>query len=129
MLGGRVTTPLKKDEIARRVREVAGVEAVTNDIGVLPVSPADDDLRYRVARAIYNHPAFWAYAQLPVPPIHILVERGRITLTGTADTEVHRTLAASLAQVSGSFGVTNRIRIDKTVDGAPFSGSGVVSAR
>jgi osmotically-inducible protein OsmY len=112
-LSGRVTTPAKKDEIVERVKKIDGVGAVVNDIGVLPVSQADNDLRYRVARAIYNHPVFWTYAQMPVPPIHIVVERGRITLTGVADTEVHRSLASSLAQVSGSLGVTNRIQIDE----------------
>jgi hyperosmotically inducible protein len=66
-----------------------------------------------VARAIYSHPMFWVYAQMPVPPIHIIVEHGRITLTGAADSEVQRSLATSLAQVSGSFGVTNRIKVDR----------------
>jgi hypothetical protein len=66
-----------------------------------------------VARAIYDHPMFWIYAQMPVPPIHIIVERGQITLTGSAETEVQRALAGSLAQVGGNFGVTNRIRVDR----------------
>ena len=56
---------------------------------------------------------FWMHGQRPLPPIHIIVERGRITLTGLAESEVERTMAASLAQVSGSFGVTNRIKVGK----------------
>lgn len=112
-LAGRVTTPGKKDDIEKRVRRIDGLRSLVNDIGVLPVSPSDDDLRYRVARAIYSHPMFWVYAQMPVPPIHIIVEHGRITLTGAADSEVQRSLATSLAQVSGSFGVTNRIKVDR----------------
>jgi len=110
-LTGRVMNPTKKDDIERRVRNVDGIRALTSEIGVLPVSQADDALRYRVARAIYNHPMFWIYGQAPVPPIHIVVERGRITLTGATDSDAQRALAASLAQVSGSFGVTNRLRI------------------
>jgi hyperosmotically inducible protein len=110
-LSGRVTQPLKKDDIEDRVRRIEGVRSVRNEIGVLPVSPADDALRYRVARAIYNHPMFWVHAQASVPPIHIVVERGRITLTGVAGTDAERAVAASLAQVSGNFGVTNRIRV------------------
>src|SRR5262245_7423272 len=112
-LAGRVTAPVKKDEITKRVEKIDGIRSLTNEIGVLPVSQADDDLRRRVANAIYSHPVVWTYAQMPVPPIHIIVEHGRITLTGAADTEVQRALATSLAQVSGSFGVTNRIRVDK----------------
>lgn len=112
-VAGRVTTPKKKDEIEERVRKIDGVRAIVNEIGVLPVSQSDDDLRYRVAHAIYSHPMFWIYAQMPVPPIHIVVERGRITLTGAADSEVQKQLAATLAQVGGAFGVTNRIRVDR----------------
>ena len=112
-IGGRVTTPKKKEEIEERLRKIEGIRTIVNDIGVLPVSQADDDLRYRVANAIYSHPMFWIYAQMPVPPIHIIVERGRITLTGAADSEVQKSLAATLAQVPGVFTVTNRIRVDR----------------
>ncbi|MCC7007237.1 MAG: BON domain-containing protein [Acidobacteria bacterium] len=113
LLAGRVTTPKKRDEIEARVRKIDGIRDVTNEIGVLPVSPADDELRYRIAHAIYGHPMFWVYAQMPVPPIHIVVERGRITLTGAADSEVQKSMAATLAQVGGTLGVTNRIRVDR----------------
>jgi osmotically-inducible protein OsmY len=112
-LTGRVTMPVKRDEIAARVAKVDGVRSVSNQIGVLPVSQTDADLRVRVARAIYNHPAFWQYAQMANPPIHIVVERGRITLTGVVNSDVDRMLAYSLAQVGGSFGVTNRLKIDR----------------
>lgn len=113
VVGGWVTSPKKKDDLERRVATIDGIRSFTNTITVLPVSPADDRLRYRVAQAIYGHPMFWIYAQMPDPPIHIVVERGRITLTGIADSEVQRSLAATLAQVSGSFGVTNLIRIER----------------
>jgi len=124
-LDGHVTSRLKKDDIAQRVQKVEGIASVSNQIAVLPVSPADDDLRYRVARAIYSHPSFWVYAQMPVPSVHIVVERGRIMLTGAVDSEIHRRLASSLAQVSGSLGVTNRIKIDVP----PGSHTGVAVGR
>lgn len=112
-LSGRVTNPKKKEDIEKRVQKIDGVRSLTSEIGVLPLSPSDDELRYRVARSIYNHPMFWMHGQRPIAPIHIIVERGRVTLTGLADSEVQRTMAASLAQVSGSFGVTNRIKVGK----------------
>jgi hyperosmotically inducible protein len=112
-LSGRVTNPKKKDDIEKRVQQIDGVRSLTNEIGVLPLSPSDDKLRYQVASAIYNHPMFWMHGQRPLPPIHIIVERGSITLTGLAGSDVERTMAASLAQVSGSFGVTNRIKVGK----------------
>ena len=112
-LDGKVTMPYKKDDIGKRVAKVDGVTRVVSRIEVLPTSTWDDQLRYRIARAIYGNPHFWNYGASANPSIHIIVERGRITLTGAADSEVQKSLAATLAQVSGSLGVTNRIRVDR----------------
>ena len=49
-LQGRVTSPGKKDEIGQRMSKIDGVRAVINDIGILPASPVDADLR-SVSRA------------------------------------------------------------------------------
>jgi hyperosmotically inducible protein len=111
VLTGRVTTPQKREEIGVRAGKIDGVRSLQNDIGVLPLSPADDRLRVQVARAIYNHPSFWRYAEQANPPIHIIVEHGRITLTGEVDTQVDRMLAYSLAQVGGAFSITNELRV------------------
>ena len=112
VLTGKVTTPNKKDEIGKRVAKIDGIRALSNEIDVLPVSDVDAKIRVIAAGRIYNHPAFWRYAQMTNPPIHIIVEGGRITLTGVVDSEVDRMLANSLAQVGGSFGVTNRLKLD-----------------
>jgi osmotically-inducible protein OsmY len=112
-LSGRVTTPAKRVDVATRVQRIEGVRSVKNEIGVLPISPSDDELRFRVARSIYNHPMFWMHGQRPVPPIHIVVEHGLVTLTGLVDSDTQRTMAESLAQVSGSLAVTNRVRVGK----------------
>jgi hyperosmotically inducible protein len=112
-LSGCVTMLNKRDEIGARVAKMDGVRRLVNDLRVLPVSLADSDLRVRVAQAIYGHPAFWPYAAMARPPIHIIVEAGRVTLTGTVSSEVERSLAYALAQVPGAFGVTNGLRVDK----------------
>ena len=112
-LTGWVTAPLKRTDIGARVSRVDGLEEVRNDIVVLPVSPHDSNLRTRIARAIYNHSAFWHYASMANPPIHIVVERGRVTLTGQVNNEVERRLAYALANVEGTFSVTNRLKLDK----------------
>ena len=111
-LTGRVTMPFKKDEIAQRAAGVDGVKTVRNDIGVLAPSPFDEDLRHKVARAIYGNAAFWRYAAMPNPPIHIVVEGGRVTLTGVVQSEVDRTLARSLATGQGEVSLTNALRTD-----------------
>ena len=109
-LTGKVTMPYKRNEIAKRVAKVDGIREVHNKIEVLPVSQMDDDLRYRIARAIYSHPAFWHYATMIDPPIHIVVDRGHVTLTGVVNSEVDRMIARSLASQFLAFSVKSEIK-------------------
>jgi hyperosmotically inducible periplasmic protein len=111
-LYGKVTMPYKRDDIEKRVAKVNGVVTVRDQITVLPVSQFDDELRYRIARSIYGHSNFWNYAIMPNPPIHIVVERGRVTLAGVVGSEVDRMLARSLATQFGAFSVTNELKTD-----------------
>ncbi len=116
VLSGRVTMPYKRDDIEKRVEKVAGVQTVTNRISVLPVSQFDDELRYRIARAIYGNSAFWSYASMPNPPIHIIVEHGRVTLAGVVNNNVERMLARSIATGYGAFSVKNALKTDAEVE-------------
>lgn len=111
-LTGRVTAPFKKNDLERRVSTITGVREVRNAIAVLPVSRFDDDLRYRIARAIYGNPSFWHYASMANPPIHIVVENGHVTLTGVVNSNVERMLARSLATTFGAFSVKNDLKTD-----------------
>lgn len=111
-LTGKVTMPYKAKDIERRVSKVAGVTQVNNDLQVLPVSLFDDELRYKIARAIYNNPAFWQYASMSNPPIHIIVEKGHVTLTGVVQNNVERMLARSLALSFNAFSVDSKLRTD-----------------
>jgi hyperosmotically inducible protein len=111
-LTGKVTMPYKRDDIEKRVAKVNGVVTVRDGITVLPVSQFDDELRYRIARSIYGHSNFWNYAIMPNPPIHIVVEHGRVTLTGVVGSDVDRMLARSLATQFGAFSVTNALKTD-----------------
>jgi hyperosmotically inducible periplasmic protein len=117
-LTGKVTMPYKRDDIAKRIAKVDGVRAVSDRIDVLPVSQFDDELRYRIARSIYNNSNFWSYAIMPNPPIHIVVEHGRVTLTGVVQSEVDRALARSLATQFGALSVTNALKTDAEVNEA-----------
>ena len=101
-LTGQVTMPYKREDIEKRVAKVDGVRQVRDQIAVLPVSQFDDQLRYRIARAIYGNPNFWNYAIMANPPIHIVVEHGHVTLTGVVQSEVDRMLARSLAASSSA---------------------------
>jgi osmotically-inducible protein OsmY len=114
-LTGKVTMPYKRDDIEKRVGKVAGVQSVVDKIEVLPVSQFDEELRYRIARSIYGHSNFWNYAIMPNPPIHIVVEHGRVRLAGVVNSNIDRVLARSLATQFGAFSVTNDLKTDAEV--------------
>ena len=115
VLTGWVTMPFKRDDLEKRVRKVEGVTAVDNKIGVLPVSQFDDELRFRIARAIYSHSSFWNYAAMANPPIRVVVNRGRVTLEGVVQSNVERMLARSLASGFGEFELKNELKTDAEV--------------
>jgi len=82
-LTGFVVTPALKGDAQARVAALAGVSSVTNDIQVLPNTEADKVLRAALQHSIFaldDPPA--AYAVAPVPPIHIIVRDGHVTLYG-----------------------------------------------
>jgi len=113
VLDGQVTTPGKKAAIERKTAGVDGVTAIKTAITVLPASPSDDDLRRRIARAIYGNPAFWSYAAMSNPPIHIIVDHGRVTLRGCVNTAGERTMARSLASGLAEGAVTDELVINR----------------
>jgi hyperosmotically inducible protein len=111
-LTGEVTMPFKKNDIAKRVAKVDGVTQVVNQIDVLPVSSYDDDLRFRISRAIYGNSNFWNYGAMANPPIHIIVKNGHVTLDGVVNSNTDRMLARSIASSFGAFSVTNDLKTD-----------------
>ena len=111
-LTGKVTMPYKSNDIAKRIAKVAGVSQVVNRIEVLPVSQFDDELRFRIARAIYGNANFWGYGSMVNPPIHIIVDHGRVTLEGVVNSNVDRMLARSIASSFPAFSVTNDLKTD-----------------
>jgi len=115
-LTGKVTMPYKREDIARRVANVEGVRQVNNEVTVLPVSMFDDELRLRIARAIYGNSNFWTYGAMVNPPIHIVVENGRVTLEGVVNSNIDRMLARSIASSFNAFSVTNNLKTDAEVE-------------
>jgi hyperosmotically inducible protein len=111
---GEVSQPWKKNDMERLAQSVPGVVSVTNELKVLPLSMFDDELRVRVARAIYRHPVLSRYAIQAVPPIHIIVDNGRVKLEGVVNNEMEKTVAGLQAGSAGlSFGaVENNLRVE-----------------
>ena len=113
-LMGYVSRPTLKTSAERVVKRVEGVTGVINEIKVLPVSPNDDRIRRNVYRAIYYHPALARYAIQAVPPIHIVVERGDVTLFGVVGSGQDKTIANIQANgVGGVFTVTNNLVVER----------------
>jgi hyperosmotically inducible protein len=110
---GQVTRPTLKSDAERVVKDIEGVEQVINQIEVLPLSPNDDNIRMAAYRSIYGQPALNRYALNAVPPIHIIVNNGRITLEGVVANEGDKNIANIQANsVPGVFGVTNNLRTE-----------------
>jgi hyperosmotically inducible periplasmic protein len=112
-LTGSVTRPVLKDDAERAVKEIEGVETVNNQIHVLPLSPFDDRIRFAAFRAIYGASALNRYAHQAMPPVHIIVENGHITLDGVVANEFERNLAYMKAMgVHDAFSVTNNLKVE-----------------
>jgi hyperosmotically inducible protein len=80
---------------------------------VLPLSPNDDRLRLALFHAIYGHSALNRYAIQAVPPIHIIVKNGNVTLEGVVATQMDKQIAEMQAKsVPGVFTVTNNLRVE-----------------
>ena len=107
---GQVTLPFKKDDIGKLLTRVKGVGAIENNLEVLPVSNFDDRLRLEVARAIYGDPYFLHYRLQSLPPIHIIVKNGHVTLDGVVATPLDRSKADLAARGAGlSFSVVDNL--------------------
>ena len=112
-LYGQVTRPTLKSDAERVVQRIEGVEKVVNKIEVLPLSPDDDRIRMAEFHAIYGHPALSRYAVQAIPPIHIIVKNGQVSLEGVVATEADKNIANIQARsVPGVFGVTNNLRVE-----------------
>ena len=113
-LFGQVTRPTLKSDAENVVKRIEGVTAVDNEIEVLPLSPMDDQIRRAAYRQIYSKPPLQRYQMGAVPPIHIIVKNGNITLVGIVDSESDKEIAGIAANgVPGSFKVTNDLVVGK----------------
>lgn len=112
LLTGRVTMPFKSDELQSRISKVTGVKSLTSEIQTLPVNIGDDRIRANLAHRIYSDVLFQRYAFLVNPPVHIVVERGNVALTGAVNTEVEKRKAEIIARSTfGVFKVDNRLSV------------------
>lgn len=110
---GQVTRPTLKSDAGNVVKGIEGVERVDNQIKVLPPSPMDDRIRLATYRAVYGQPPLDRYGLQAVPPIHIIVDNGRVTLEGVVANQADKDVANVRAStVPGVFSVVNNLRVE-----------------
>jgi hyperosmotically inducible protein len=112
-LHGQVVHPSTRSDAERSVARIAGVSQVVNRIKVLPLSGFDDSIRRNAYRAIARQSGLYRYFMAANPSIHIVVDRGHVTLVGVVNTKMDRQLAYLAANgVSGVFSVTNNLQVE-----------------
>ena len=117
-LMGQTVRPTLKSDAERAVKRIEGVTKVINNIEVLPPSPMDDRIRLAVYRAIYGHPALNMYQLRAIPPIHIIVKNGHVTLEGVVARQMDKQIAETQANsVPGVFSVTDNLRVEEEESG------------
>jgi hyperosmotically inducible protein len=110
---GQVSRPVVKSDAEAAVKHIEGVEAVDDQIEVLPTSIGDDRIRRAEYRAIYSFPTLQMYSVRSVPPIHIIVNSGHVTLEGAVATEADKDAAGIRANmIPDVFSVVNNLRVD-----------------
>ena len=102
-LRGAVRLPQRFQDYANLAKQVSGVRSVENQLEVLPTSSFDDQLRIRVARAIYGSALGPRYGNQALPPIHIIVKNGNVRLEGVVASEMDKTLAALAARFAATY--------------------------
>jgi osmotically-inducible protein OsmY len=112
-LDGDTVNDVAKDSALAIVARTPGVKDVVSQVNVLPVSRFDDSIRVRTARAIYRDSVLGRYASDPVHPIRIVVDNGHVTLYGTVESAMDKTIAGMRANaVPGAFSVENKLVVD-----------------
>ena len=112
-ISGDTVNDAAKDSALAIVARTPGVKDVVNSVKVLPASNFDDALRARTARAIYRDSELGRYATDPVDPIRIVVDNGHVTLYGTVESVMDKTIAGMRASsVPGAFSVENKLVVD-----------------
>jgi len=112
-LTGEVLNPTLPKDVERSVKKVEGVDKVINKIDVLPPSPMDAQIRQQVQQKIYGgYGPLFKYANLPNPPIRIIVKNARVTLYGVVDNETDKNLCTQrVNQISAVLSVTNNLAV------------------
>ena len=112
-LQGSVNQPYRKTDIEQRIASIPGVKGLKSEIQVQGVSGFDDSLRRQLVRRIYGDERFVQYASWAHPPIRIIVDGGRVTLTGYVMSPVEQQLLGNIARGTLAFAVDNQVKLER----------------
>ncbi len=113
---GSTANPTLKSDAVNSVKHIEGVTKVIDQIELLPVSQMDDQIRLAEYRAIYGDPFLGPrYGIRAVPPIHIIVKNGHVTLEGVVANKMDYDMVYLRANgVPGVFSVDNHLQIENS---------------
>lgn len=114
ILSGEVTAVHEqtKYDAQKAVQGIPGVTKVVNNIEVLPLSTMDNQIRRAEYRAIFSKSDLGRYTMGAIPPVHIIVKNGHVTLLGVVINQMDKSVAGIAAnQVPGVFSVTNDLQV------------------
>jgi len=110
---GQDRTGIGRDEALADIANMPGVKDVIDKVSLEPVSQFDDGLRLRAERVIYRDSVLSKYAMDPARPIRIIVTNGHVTLYGSVDSPMDKTVAGIRAnQLAGAFSVENKLQVE-----------------
>ena len=115
-LTGKVTMPYKRNDIERRVAKIDGVRQVNNEITCCPSRSSTTSCGSGSRGRSTATRTSGGTASMVNPPIHIIVESGRVTLEGVVNSNIDRMLARSIASSFNAFSVTNNLKTDAEVE-------------
>jgi hyperosmotically inducible protein len=112
LLRGSVSRPWRKDDLEARIAGVPGIRAMSSEVRVQGVSGFDDRLRRQLYRQIYGSESFVQYSNWANPPIRIIVEDGKVTLTGYVRSQVEQVMLGHIARGTLAFDVKNEVQVE-----------------
>lgn len=118
VMEGSVYQGYRKTDLEDRVAAVPGVRTLTSNVAVQHASAFDDRLRLVLLRRIYGVDNVLTYTG-PNPPVRIVVDRGRVTLTGYVNSRVDQVKIGMLARETFALGVDNQIKLDSEMNKEP----------
>ncbi len=111
VLRGSVRNETRRKDVEAAVARVPGLREVKNEIQVQSASFFDDRLRRQIYLAIYGD-RLRSFAGRTDGPVRIVVDNGRVTLTGWVNSNVDRQVFGVIARSTLAFDVDNKIKVD-----------------